>query len=168
MLRASLPSRQLCQHGGNALTNQRKIGRPRAENPMVRTAVVLPPQMLERLRSEAEASDQGVSAEIRRRLQMTYDQEGLPSDAQTTDLIKSIKKLADNLARDLGVQWYKHEFALKAFKAGIAVFLGQYDAEGDARPDTPFFGHPDDAPHDVVGQTHARLIVKERDDTPPG
>lgn len=142
--------------------NQRKIGRPRAENPMVHTALVLPQQMLERLRSDARASGQGVSAEIRRRLQMTYDQEGLPSDPQTTDLIKSIKELADSLAGDLRVQWYKHEFALKAFKAGIAVFLGQYDAEGDAHPDAPFHGHPDDAPHDVVGQTHARLILRAR------
>ena len=144
------------------MTNQRKKGRPRAENPMVHTAVVLPQQMLERLRSDAKASDQGVSAEIRRRLQMTYDQEGLPSDPQTTDLIKSIKELADSLAGDLRVQWHKHEFALKAFKAGIEVFLRQYDAEGDAHLYTPFHGHPDDAPHDVVGQTHARLILRAR------
>jgi hypothetical protein len=118
--------------------------------------------MLERLRSDAKAGDQGVSAEIRRRLQLTYDQEGLPSDPQTTDLIKSIKELAGSLAGDLRVQWHKHEFALKAFKAGIAVFLGQYDAAEDARPDAPYSGHPDDAPHDVVGQTHARLILRAR------
>ncbi len=147
------------------MTDKRKKGRPPSENPMVHTAVVLPQDLLDRLRKDAEAADQGVSAEIRRRLQMTYDHEGLPT--QTTDLIKSIKALADSLARDLKVQWYEHEFALKALKAGIAVFLGQYDAEGDARPDTPFSGHPDDAPHDVIGQTHARLILRARDNTPP-
>jgi hypothetical protein len=95
---------------------------------------------------------------------MTYDQEGLPT--QTTDLIKSIKALADSLARDLMVQWYETEFALKAFKAGIEVFLRQRDAEGDAHIYTPFHGHADDAPHDVVGQTHARLILRARDNTP--
>ena len=50
----------------------------------------------------------------------------------TTDLIKSIKALADSLARDLMVQWYQTEFALKAFKAGIEVFLRQHDA-GETR-----------------------------------
>ena len=146
------------------MTDKRKKGRPPSENPMVHTAVVLPQDLLDRLRKDAEAADQGVSAEIRRRLQMTYDQEGLPT--QTTDLIKSIKALADSLARDLKVQWYEHEFALKAFKAGIEVFLRQHDAEGDAYIYTPFHGHPDDAPHDVVGQTHARLILRARDNTP--
>src|SRR2546422_2822591 len=28
--------------------------------------------------------------------------------------------------------------------------------------DTPFSGYSDDAPHDVVGQTHARLILRSR------
>ena len=54
---------------------------------------------------------------------MTYDQEGLPSDPETTDLVEAIKELADNLAGDLGVKWHQHEYALKAFKAGVAAFL---------------------------------------------
>ena len=63
--------------------NQRKKGRPRSENPMVHTAVVLPRDLLERLRRDAKASDRGLSTEIRQRLQLTYDQEGLPSDPET-------------------------------------------------------------------------------------
>jgi hypothetical protein len=148
--------------------NQLKIGRPRSENPMMRTAVVLHQEMLKRLRSDAEAADLGVSAEIRRRLQLTYDQEGRPSDPHTTDLIKSIKKLADSLARDMGTPWYGHAYVLEAFEAGVAAFLAEYVVGGDARmrPDREDAGNPDappDDPPDVVGRTHARLISKERD-----
>ena len=35
---------------------------------MVHTAVVLPPELVARLKTDAEASDQGLSAEIRQRL----------------------------------------------------------------------------------------------------
>jgi hypothetical protein len=91
---------------------------------------------------------------------MSFDQEG--RDPQTIQLVERIKNLADGLARDLGVQWHRTEFARKAFKAGLAILLGEYDAEGDTPPDTPFSGYPDEAPPDVVGQTHARLILRAR------
>ena len=55
--------------GGKALIKQRKKGRPRSENPMVHTAVVLPRDLLEQLRKDAEASGRGLSTEIRQRLQ---------------------------------------------------------------------------------------------------
>ena len=70
---------------------QRKKGRPRSENPMVHTAVVLPRDLLERLRTDAERSERGLSTEIRQRLQLTYDLEGLPRDPETSDLIECIK-----------------------------------------------------------------------------
>jgi len=47
-------------------------------------------------------------------------------------------------------------------KAGIAVLLSQYDAEDERVPDTWFRGYPDDAPSDVVGQTHMRLVLRKR------
>jgi len=158
---------------------------------MVHTAVVLPRDLIERLKKDAEwepeiavsgkhpgawepdavsgkrvpseirkPSGRGLSTEIRRRLQLTYDQEGLPSDPQTTDLVRSIKNLADNLAGDLGKKWHEHPYTLAAFKAGVATFLAQYQPDGDAsrRPDTRVVGEPDDPP-DVVGRTHARLIL---------
>ncbi len=140
------------------MTNQRKKGRPRSENPMVHTAIVLPSGLLGRLRKDAERSGRGLSAEIRQRLQFT---DGL--DPETRDLIEDIKSLADSLARDLLVPWHKTEFALDAFKAGITKFLGRYKVAGNAA-DTPFTGYADDAPSDVIGQTHARLILARRGD----
>ena len=105
---------------------KRKKGRPPSENPMVHTAVVLPRDLLGRLKRDAEASDRGLSTEIRQRLQLTYDLEGLPRDRETNDLVEAIKTLADNLAGDLGKKWYQNAYALAAFKAGVAAFLAQY------------------------------------------
>jgi hypothetical protein len=125
---------------------------------MVHTAVVLPRDMLERLKRDAKASDRGLSTEIRRRL-LTYDLEGLLSDPETADLLDSIKALARNLAGDLGKKWHQHPYALAAFKAGVVALLAQCQPEGDAsvRPDTRIVGEPND-PADVVGRIHARLI----------
>lgn len=141
------------------MTKKAKKGRPRAENPMVHTAVVLPQELLGRLKRDAATAGRGLSTEIRQRLQLTYDLEGLPRDAETSELTNSIKELADNLAGDLGEKWHRHAYALAAFKAGVAALIGRHRPEGDEskRPDTRVVGEPDDPP-DVVGRTHARLI----------
>src|SRR5947209_3588761 len=99
-----------------------KKGRPRSENPMVHTAVVLPRDLLEKLRKEAELSDRGVSAEIRHRLQLVTDIEALPSDPVNMDLLNSIRLLADILYEDLGKKWHEHPYAHAAFKAGVSAF----------------------------------------------
>lgn len=126
---------------------------------MVHTAVVLPGDLLERLRRDAAASGQGLSAEIRRRLQLTYDLERLPHDSETKDLVRCIENLAENLAGDLGKKWHEQGYALAAFKAGVAAFLAHYNPKGDAsiRLDTRLVGESDDQP-ETVGRTHARLI----------
>jgi hypothetical protein len=145
------------------LIKQRKKGRPRSENPMVHTAVVLPRDLLERLRKEAERRDHGLSTEIRERLRVYEQDRDLEilkqRDHETKDLLEAIKLLADNLAGDLGKKWHENPYALAAFKAGVAAFLAPYQPKGDAiaRPDTRVVGEPDDPP-DVVGRTHARLI----------
>jgi hypothetical protein len=136
---------------------------------MVHTAVVLPRDLLERLRMDADRGEQGLSTEIRQRL-LIYERERLQErDRQTTDLLQHIRLLADNLAGDLGEKWYRHPYALEAFKAGVAAFLAQYQLEGDASvpPDTRVVGEAGDPP-DVVGRTHARLILKRvQRDVPP-
>jgi hypothetical protein len=145
---------------GETLIKKRKIGRPPSENPMVHTALVLPTDLLVRLKRDAAASDQAVSAVIRQRLQTSFEREG--PDPETSGLVECIKDLADSLARDLGVPWHRTDFGRKAMKDGVEIFLGEYDAEGGKLPDTPFTGYPDDAPPKVVGQTHARLILRAR------
>ena len=120
---------------------------------MVHTAVLLPGDLIMRLKKDAIGH--GLSAEIRRRLQTSYDrQEG--HDPRTSELVQCIVELASSLARDLGVQWYSTEFAREAFKAGVAEFLGENEADGPS--EAPYSGHPDDAPPVVIGRTHARLI----------
>jgi hypothetical protein len=138
------------------LTKKKKVGRPRSKNPMVHTAVVLPSDLIARLKADAEASGQGLSAEIRARLGLTYLMQGPRNDPETSNLLHAIRHLSDFLARDLGKKWHEHPYAMAAFKAGVADLLARYLPEGDAkvRPDTQVVGDPPD----VVGRTHARLI----------
>src|ERR1700731_1250953 len=97
------------------LKEKRKMGRPPAENPMVHTAVVLPPELIDQLKTDAEAKDQGLSAEIRQRLQLTYLWQGSPNDVETNKVLHAIRHLSDFLARDLGKRWHEHPYALAAF-----------------------------------------------------
>ncbi len=123
---------------------------------MVHTAVVLPPDLIAQLKTDAKKSGQGMSAEIRERLRVTYLMELSRGDPETGNLLNAIKHLSDFLARDLGKRWHQHPYAMAAFKAGVAALLARYQPEGDEtlRPDTKLVGDPPD----VVGRTHARLI----------
>src|SRR5450830_1269628 len=125
---------------------------------MVHTAVVLPGDLLERLRADAKASDKGLSTEIRERLKLTYVLGGERIDPETDDLLATIALLARNLARDRGKKWHQHPYALAAFKAGVAEVLSRYQLGEGGHPDTAFSGDPNDPP-EVVGRTHARLIA---------
>jgi hypothetical protein len=138
------------------LTKKKKVGRPRSEKPMVHTAVVLPPDLIAQLKTDAKKSGQGMSAEIRERLRATYLMELSRGDPETGNLLNAIKHLSDFLARDLGKRWHQHPYAMAAFKAGVAALLARYQPKGDEtlRPDTKLIGDPPD----VVGRTHARLI----------
>jgi hypothetical protein len=128
---------------------------------MVHTAVVLPRDLLDHLRTAAEASGQKLSSEIRRRLQQFDGLEVLEAarDVETRELMDMLENLPTNLAADLGRKWYEHAYALAALKAGIAALLAQYTPPGDGnvRPDVRVFGEHDD-PAEVVGRTHARSI----------
>jgi hypothetical protein len=145
------------------LINQRKKGRPRSKNPMVHTAIVLPRDLLERVKKDADRRDHGVSTEIRERLlvyERDRDLEVLKQrDEETKALLTAIESLANIVAGDLGKKWHEHPYALAAFKAGVAAFLAQYQPEGDVkvRPDTRLVGGPNDPP-EAVGRTHARSI----------
>jgi hypothetical protein len=138
------------------LTKKVKKGRPRSENPMVHTAVVLPADLISKLKADAEAEGRGLSAEIRLRLGATYLMQLSRGDPETGNLVNAIKHLSDLLARDLGKRWHQHPYAMAAFKAGVAALLARHQPQGDEslRPDTLVVGDPPD----VVGRTHARLI----------
>jgi hypothetical protein len=154
---------------GKRLIKKTKKGRPPSENPMVHTAVVLPTDLIARLKADAEVNGQGMSAEIRDRLLATYLWQGSPIDRETKNFLAAVRKLGDMVARDQGTRWYEHSYALAAFKAGVLEFLSRYLLDGDesVRPDSKSTGGPDDPP-DVVGRTYARLIeIGDYDDDGP-
>jgi len=123
---------------------------------MVHTAVVLPPDLIAQLKTDAKKNGRGMSAEIRERLRAASLLQMSRGDPKTGDLLHAIKHLSDFLARDLGKRWHQHPYVMAAFKAGVADFLTRYKSEGDERvpPDAQVVGDPPDA----VGRTHARLI----------
>ena len=144
------------------MTKRVKMGRPRLENPMIHTAVVLPPDLVKRLKIDAETHNQGLSTEIRERLLLTYREAA--DDAETSYLLAAIKKFSDMLTRDLGARWNEDAYALAAFKAGVLAFLSSCQPPGDERirPDRQQVAGgsdnlPDDPP-EVIGRTYARLI----------
>jgi len=127
---------------------------------MTHAAVVLPTVLLQRLKSDGAASGRGLSGEIRHRLQASYEHES--RDPETRRFVEWTEELTESIARDLGVRWYQTKFAREAMKSGLEVLIGEYAAEGDSVPDVPWSGYSDDAPPNVVGQTHARLVVRAR------
>jgi hypothetical protein len=141
------------------LAKQQK-GRPRSENPMIHTAVVLPQDLLNRLKEDAAASGHGLSTEIRQRLQVGYPARGLvePADPETNELLNKMDELSANLARSYGKKWHQHPYVLKAFKAGVDKLVAQYHPEGDEKVPPNIKGPPlDHDPPDIVGRIFAGL-----------
>jgi hypothetical protein len=128
---------------------------------MVHTAIALPRALLESLKADAAASSDGLSTEIRRRLELVDKLRAFAekSGHETRDLTLMAEQLAVALADDVGPQWHEHAYALAAFKAGLLALLAQYKPEGDAnvRPKVGAFGEPKDPP-EVVGRMHAKRI----------
>jgi hypothetical protein len=120
---------------------------------MIHTAVVLPQELLERLRTNADAAARGLSAEIRESL---YFAHSLQREPETSNLIRLIRNLAEGVADARGKKWHEDPKALAAFKAGVAEYLAQYRLEDDASAPP---GEHDDPP-ETVGRTLARLYLK--------
>jgi len=136
---------------------------------MVHTAVVLPADLISRLRADGEVNARGLSAEIRERLLATYLWQSAPADREMKNILAAVRKLGDMLARGLGARWNEDGYVLAAFKAGVATLLSRYLPSGDERrrPDSVSTDEPDDPP-DVVGRTYARLIdIGDYDDDDP-
>jgi hypothetical protein len=123
---------------------------------MVHTAVVLPLELLGRLKEDAERSGRGLSTEIRERLKFTYAVEGRPCDPETMKFGKFIKNLASSLAVDLGKKWHESQYAFLAFKYGVAELLAPYDRKDSKAYDIN--GHLDQP--EAVGRIHARLVMR--------
>ena len=140
------------------MTKKKKVGRPRSEKPMVHTAVVLPADLIAQLKADAKKNGQGMSAEIRLRLRVTYLMQLSRGDADTGSLLHAIRHLSDFLARDLGKRWHEHPYAMAAFKAGVWDFLLDISLKATKACGRIRDNRMGPDPPDVVGRTHARLI----------
>jgi hypothetical protein len=150
--------------GDKHLKEKKKIGRPQLKDPMVHTAVVLPQELINYLKTTAEECGRGLSAEIRYRLQSQADLEKrLVADPVTTDLLHSIRSLADNLKEDMGEAWYRSADVLSAFTAGVTAFFAQFplEAESAGAPERQALEGQDEPP-DVIGRILARRIWTEQ------
>jgi hypothetical protein len=143
------------------LKKRRKSGRSSSSKRMVHTAVVLPPELLERLRQDGEVAGHGLSGEIRLRLQTTYLFDAHKHhDRKTASLLSAIRHLSEMVERNVRKKWHEHAYAHAAFRAGVLDFLTRQKPPGEAnkRPDAAL-EEPDDDPPEAVGRTLARVIV---------
>jgi hypothetical protein len=142
------------------LKKKKKVGRPPSVEPMVHTAVVLPPDLIAQLKATAEKDGHSMSEEIRLRLRVSYLLPPSNDDFETRNLLGAIRHLSDSLARGLGKRWHQHSYVMATFKAGVMDFLARYQPEGEENKHpgaTKSEGASD--PADVVGRTHARMIA---------
>jgi hypothetical protein len=147
--------------GVGAMAIARK-GRPPSENKMDHTAVMLPRRLIRQLKTTGEASGRALSAEIRHRLEQSYDPERSP-DPNTDTLLRYIGRLADEIAKDVHVarKWHEHPYALAAFKAGLDALVAQFQAERDPQARTVGDAGEQSDPPEVIGRTYARRILAD-------
>ena len=168
------------QRRGRSDANQpAKRGRPPSPNRMLHTAVVLPREVVQRLKEAGKASGTGLSEQVRLRLQLAElvtqgeeEQEvlrrlqalvlrGPPEDPKTKGLLCAIRVISQSLARDLTTQWHENPYVHAAFKAAILDCLKRYGPDEEADPDGAMW--TERGPPEAVGRTHARMIVLGRD-----
>jgi hypothetical protein len=144
------------------LIKQQKKGRPPSENPMVHTAVVLPRDMLERLKRDVGGSGRGLSTEIRRRLQASFGAEQQPSKPETDLLINLIKKIDQNLSLD--ASWSESALASEVFKWGVIDVISELTTQGsEPRPGTIKLQsrYGSDVKAEIIGRTLARTAFAQ-------
>jgi hypothetical protein len=149
---------------------------------MLHTAVVLPREVVQRLKEAGKASGTGLSEQVRLRLQLAElvtqgeEQQELlrrlqaladfprpPEDPKTKELLRAIRRISQTLARDLAKQWHENPYVHAAFKAAILDCLKRYGPDEEADPDEPM--STERGPPEAVGRTHARMIALGRDPT---
>ena len=159
------PRKKLAKAGSIGTKASTRRGRPPSKHRMVHTAVVLPRDLLERLRKDGEASGKGLSHEVRLLLNLALMLKTERDDPRTASLLRAIRSLAKTLARDFGTQWDQHPYTYAAFRAGVLDFLGRYEkvvaenakAVGSDAP-TAY-----QSPPELVGRAHARVIGLSHD-----
>lgn len=95
----------------------------------VQTAMRLPREMHERLKQ----SPDGVSEEIRRRLERTFDVED-KHDLETRQLAEDIMELALLIRQQAKADWHRHPDVHRALKAAIQTYLERHAPVPETAP----------------------------------
>ncbi len=97
---------------------------------MIQTALWLPRDMHKKLKDEG--GERGFGDEIRRRLQITFDDEGPPVDPTTRQLLEDIKYLALNMQQQVG-SWHADHELFETFKVAINGMLSRHQPSSEAQ-----------------------------------
>src|SRR5260370_379573 len=139
------------------MARQRKGRPPRDGEAMLRTSLVLPREVLDRLR----ASERGVSEEIRDRLVGSLLDDERP--AETRMLVAEIVQLAEEVRRDFGTEWHTDLNAYKALVAAIVDQLATKEPKEVSGAVPALFGRGDhNDPPEVIGRALARKYRREK------
>jgi hypothetical protein len=121
----------------------------------IHTAVVLEPEVRERLK----ASEKGVSLEIRERINRTlWEEEAAPP---TRELAVAVRQMAEEISRQTCTPWHSTMKGRRAIVAAIQHFLDSLPAPTAAAEE--MFG-PDDP--STLGRVIARMYLQSPPTTP--
>jgi hypothetical protein len=128
-----------------------KKKRQRSTPAMVHTAVVLPPEMIERLKQ----SDRGLSEEIRNRLSYTLFVDEF--DARTRELGPTVMRLADEVRRHTGQPWHGSRQAFEVLEAALQAYLETLKPTNELSSEV----FPDDPPTlgRAIARNHAHAVA---------
>jgi hypothetical protein len=106
--------------------------------------VRLPKTVFERLKE----SELGVSGDMRRRLDWTFDLE--PVDEPTQALLTRIARMAEEVQLETGADWHDHPGAFAAFRQAILSSLARLKPEGSTEfGKRPHQSNPGDDPKEI-------------------
>ena len=124
--------------------------------------VALPDDLREQLQLAADAAGHSVAAEIRKRVERTFNEDAI--DPVMRELIGGILTTALSIELDLVGSWHAHPAVHRAFAAAVAQRLADYKPAGERVEHTTLEGHfagnlglssADDSP-ETIGRTHER------------
>jgi hypothetical protein len=129
---------------------------------MIQTALWLPRDMHEQLKKDG--GERGLGDEIRRRLQISFDEEQVSTEKTTRGLLDGINRIAQILS--LAQPWHANRDAFDAFKAAINELLSDHQPSTEAQPESlanlkPLYGRGPDERPETIGRILARVVMAD-------